>query len=388
MLVHVAIVSDQLLPTVIPCLMHRPERVLLVTSRSMAVKADRLRHALEREGFRVEIRGAAPDAGLDRIRAYARMLADELTTGQNGDEVVFNATGGTKLMTLGFVDGFRERATRIIYTDTAHGRIEVIADRRQADPQPMPMHDVLDVPRYLAVQGFRYAGDATRDAARLARSEARRDASRFLASRAAGLSGLIALLNALAHCALEKRSGALVQPEQHLNHEPRGEVSKALALFERAGLLTRKGPQTVRFADAEAAWFLGGGWLEEYAFAEAKHAGLHDVRLGVTGVWDGATAARNEFDVLACDRNRLLFIECKTLRFTGDENDNELAYKVDSLGKVTRGLLGETWLLTAQKPTQVLCDRATQAGFRLIGPRFLGSLSRWVRMWKDGRPQS
>jgi hypothetical protein len=35
MRVHVAIVSDQWLPTVIPCLMARPDRVVLVVSRAM-----------------------------------------------------------------------------------------------------------------------------------------------------------------------------------------------------------------------------------------------------------------------------------------------------------------------------------------------------------------
>jgi hypothetical protein len=137
--------------------------------------------------------------------------------------------------------------------------------------------------------------------------------------------------------------------------------------------------------DAESARFLGGGWLEEYAFVVAREAGLFDVRMGVSGGWDGAASARNEFDVLACHRNRLLFIECKTLRFKGDENDNELAYKVKSLGEDARGLLGDTWLLAAQEPTPVLRDRARQAKFQLIGPKFLGSLPRWVHLWKQGR---
>lgn len=384
MRLHVAIISDQSLPTVIPCLMDRPDVVVLVASRAMEGKARRLQALLHTEGLAAEIRDLAPDAGLVAIRASASALSRDLATAWPDAELVFNATGGTKLMTLGFVDVFRERAAQIIYTDTAHGRIEVIADRRQADPQPVPMRDVLDVPRYLAVQGFRYADDATRHALKLERIDARREAAQFLADRAPGLSGLIALVNALAHRALDETGKELIQPEQRLTREPRGEVPKALALFERARLMTRKGPVTVRFADVEAARFLGGGWLEEYAFAVAKDAGLYDVRLGVTGLWEGTTAARNEFDVLACDRNRLLFIECKTLRFTGDENDNDLAYKVKSLGEDVRGLFGNTWVLAAQEPTPVLKDRAQQAGFQIIGPRFLGSLPQWVRLWRDG----
>lgn len=263
MRLHVAIISDQSLPTVIPCLMDRPDVVVLVASRAMEDKARRLQGLLHKEGLAAEIRDLAPDAGLVAIRASASALSRDLATAWPDAELVFNATGGTKLMTLGFVDVFRKRAAQIIYTDTAHGRIEVIADRRQADPQPVPMRDVLDVPRYLAVQGFRYADDATRHALKLERIDARREAARFLADRAPGLSGLIALVNALAHRALDETGKELIQPEQRLTREPRGEVPKALALFERARLMTRKGPVTVRFADVEAARFLGGGWLEE-----------------------------------------------------------------------------------------------------------------------------
>ena len=46
--------------------------------------------------------------------------------------------------------------------------------------------------------------------------------------------------------------------------------------------------------------------------------------------------------------NQLLVIECKTLRFREGENDNEIAYRIDSLGKAARGLFGETWLLSAR----------------------------------------
>lgn len=385
MLIHVAIVSDQSLPTVIPCLLARPERVMLVASPAMASKARRLQAVLERQGLRPEIRDQAPDAGLDRIRMYATQLADELTAGPLGDEVVLNATGGTKLMTLGFVDVFRERAARIIYTDTAHGRIEVIHDRQAATPQPEPMRDVLDVPQYLAAQGFRYQRDAAQDPGWLARMEGRREVASYLAKHAVRLSGLIALVNGLVREAMDDKGRELVHPEQRLNKELQGDWRTAFDRFTRAGLVHWVGNHGVRFLDVESARFLGGGWLEEYAFAVAREAGLFDVRMGVSGVWDGAASARNEFDVLACHRNRLLFIECKTLRFKGHENDNELAYKVKSLGDDARGLLGDTWVLTAQEPTRVLRDRATQAEFQLIGPKFLRSLPGWVGLWKEGR---
>jgi hypothetical protein len=384
MLIHVAIVSDQLLPTVIPCLMHRPARVVLVASQPMAAKAARLKRLLEHGGCQVAIRNGAPDAGLDAIRRYAATLADELAVGSAGDEVVVNATGGNKLMTLGFVEVFRERAHRIIYTDTAHGRIEVLHDRRTAAPEPEPMRDVLDVPRYLAVQGFRYQRDATQEPGWLARVESRRDVAAYLATHAVQLSGLIALVNGIVRNALDEKGRELVRRDQPLKPGLRGDWRETVERCAHAGLLELVGSRSVRLRDLESARFLGGGWLEEYAFVVAREAGLFDVRMGVSGVWEGAESARNEFDVLACHRNRLLFIECKTLRFQNEENDNELAYKVKSLEEV-RGLLGDTWVLAAQEPTPVLRDRARQAKFQLIGPQHLGGLRGWLNVWKQGR---
>lgn len=382
MLIHITIVSDQLLPTVIPCLMHRPDLVVLVASQKMQAKADRLSQVLEAQGCAVDRRSKVPDSGLSEIRARAASLAEDLTARWPGAEMVFNATGGNKLMTLGFVEVFRERVDRIIYTDTAHGRIEVIHDRTRATPQPEPMRDVLDVPGYLAVQGFRYQRDAAQDPGWLARMETRRGVATYLAMHATRLSGLITLINGLVQAALDDKGRELTHPVQHLKDERHGDWRTAFAHFTRAGLIQWVGRRGVRFQDVESARFLGGGWLEEYAFAMAREAGIFDVRMAVSGVWDGTAAARNEFDVLACHRNRLLVIECKTMRFGVHGRDNNLAYKVKSLGDGARGLLGNTWVLAALEPTPVLRDRATQAGFQLIGPKCLGSLKGWLTWWK------
>lgn len=236
MLVHVAIVSDQLLPTVIPCLMHRPKRVVLIASRPMYGQAHRLRTFLESEGMQVAIRDQAPDAGLADIRTYATTLAEELAAGSPGDELVFNATGGNKLMTLGFVEAFRERADRIIYTDTAHGRIEVIFDRHTAAPQPEPMRDVLDVPRYLAVQGFCYQRDAAQDLGWLARMETRREVASYLAMHAPRLGWLITLINGLVQAALDDKDRELTHPVQHLKDKLHGDWRRTFDRFTRAGL--------------------------------------------------------------------------------------------------------------------------------------------------------
>lgn len=140
-----------------------------------------------------------------------------------GAEWVFNATGGNNLMTLGFVEVFREWVDRIIDTDTAHGRIEVIHDRHVAHLQPESMDDVLDVPRDLAVQGFYYSASVSDDASRMARIQARHDMAMALAHQAARSDGFIGFINGMAHRAMGEQSHELVQPVQRLNEALHGE---------------------------------------------------------------------------------------------------------------------------------------------------------------------
>jgi hypothetical protein len=295
-------------------------------------------------------------------------------------------------MLLAFVEVFRDLASRILYTDTAHRRIEYLASSAQhepaAIPAPTPMSNVLDVPAYLRAQGFQFQRALSDDAAWRERAAARKAACKFLGRRIAdpGLQQLIGTLNFLADKALERlpnsREERLAAPVQSFPRPPRGSWAEAMAQLANAGLISwEPGSEYFRFNDLASAQFARGGWLEDYAYHAVHDAGVHDARLGVEGTWDNQQAMTNEFDVLACHMNQMLHIECKTLRYRG-ENDNEIAYKLDSLGDDVRGLFGRTWLLSAREPTEVLIARAKRARIRLVPPAELQHLRDLVRAWR------
>lgn len=382
MKIHVAIVSDQTLANLIPALMERPDKVYLICSEGMAQRSadKRLAALLKREAIAVEVKHGAPDVGLKRIHEFAFDLVGEIKAAHPGAEIVLNATGGTKLMSMGFVDMFRGEASRIIYTDTAHRRIEILPDGKQRAVEPEPMKDVLDVPEYLAAQGFRFSKAVSDDPAWCEQAAGRKSASKYLGRNALAIQDFIGAINRSANTALGD-GDTLVEPVQSL-----GRVGKrwADALRELVGSGTlqwsEERPEAVAFVNDEAARFLRGGWLEEYAWHIVKDERVFDARMSVAGSWENMKKGSNEFDVLACNGNQLLFIECKTLRYR-DGNDNDIAYKVDSLGQDARGLFGQTWLLSAREPSQVLDERARQAGIRVIGPQSLPKLKDIVREW-------
>jgi hypothetical protein len=385
MKIHVAIVSDQTLANLIPAFMERPDLVYLVTSRQMAERGldQRLARLLTQDAIAVEIRPDAPEVGLAAIHEYAYALAEAIEEKHPGAEIVLNATGGTKLMAFGFIDAFRDIGARIIYTDTAHRRIECLPASKESLLQPVPMVDVLNVPRYLAAQGFRVSGAISDDPEWCKRAAARKPACKYLGQNAAAIQDFIGALNALADRALGGGE-TLLEPRQAFSRVPWGSWAAALHQLASASLLRwQEGTAEIEFLDDESARFLHGGWLEEFAWHVLKDNGAFDVRLGVTGAWESGRNSKNEFDVLATQGNQLLFIECKTLRHR-EESDTSLAYKVDSLGQDARGLFGATWLITAREPSPALHERAKQAHIRIFGPNDLPKLRDPVRRWLEG----
>lgn len=386
MKIHIGVVSDQLLQNLIPVLIEKPDKVYLLSSDEMVNrgKAKTLTDELKKFGIDCVLHSEMPDADMRAIQDFSLRVAANIREAHPDAEITLNATGGTKLMSMGLVDVWRGEADKIIYVDTSHRRIEILPDSKGHVAPSIPMGNELDVPAYLRAQGFKYVKAASDDPAWRERVMNRKEVCKFLGRHAGSLTWLIGDINRMVNSAVEQTSEQgeklekLAAPKQSLSATPRGDSFAALQKMVAAALLKwEEGSQQIEFIDMERTRFLCGGWLEEYAWHVMRDEKLFDVRMSVN-VADKQT--RNEFDVLACHQNQLLFVECKTLRFSG-LNDNEIAYKVDSLGQDARGLFGETWLLSARKPTGILVDRAKRARIRIVGPDELPRLRDIVREW-------
>jgi hypothetical protein len=57
---------------------------------------------------------------------------------------------------------------------------------------------------------------------------------------------------------------------------------------------------------------------------------------------------------------------CRYLKFVDGKNDNDLVYKLKSLGETATALFGDTWALFARSPPPVRSDRAKQASIRQL----------------------
>lgn len=384
MTTHLCIVSERLLANLIPALMQRPDRVLLVSSEEMDQRGftARLQALLESAGLGVAVEHGLPSGGVAEIGAYAERLRDGIGRHSTGP-VVLNLTGGNKLMTLVFSQVLGPVCTKMIYTDTANGCLEELPHPVGSSGATTPLKSVLDVPLYLQAQGFRVRSVRSRDSGWRELVQGRRSLTKHLGKHAPSLDEFFGAINGIAK---DARAGGnvLVEPRQSLRGVPRGIWADALRRMAASGLLSWDGGTEVTFTDLEGTRYLNGGWLEEYAWLVAQELRPDDVQLGVEGEWEGTERGRNELDVVVVHANRLLYIECKTLRMGSEaEKDSALLYRLDSVGEDVRGLFGEVVLLSAREPSPLIQDRAAHYRIQVVGPERLGRLQRDIRDWME-----
>lgn len=390
MRIYLVVLSEQLPPSIIPILGNPPDRAIALVSEAMERSGkDRIfRAILERYGIPAETVGGAPVSGYPDIQRYAQDFAGYLRRAYPGAEIVLNITGGTKLMTLALVEAFRDTAQQWEYTDTGRRTLEIVPNEGAQMYRSEPLRSVLDVPTHLAAQGFHVDSIQSDTPGWEQAALQRKPAADYLAESVVRLESFFGVLNATASKALSPDGKCLVAPVQYLDSHkkpPTGLWQRALEHLVAVGVLhwSAQDPYVLEFPDTESARFLNGGWLEEYVWHVLRDLGLFDVRLGVEGRWEGQGESLNEFDVLATQDNTMLYLECKT-GIHDAEKDSRLSYKTGSLGPNVRGSFGQTWVVSARRPTENLMQRAQQFRFRVIVPEEIPQLGALVRSWAAG----
>lgn len=140
----------------------------------------------------------------------------------------------------------------------------------------------------------------------------------------------------------------------------------------------------MRFHSVEAARYLGGHWLEEYAWLVAEAAGLHDVRCSATVRWEsqsGPGTPINELDLLAVHDNRLLIVECKTGQQAAGEQ--AVATRLESLGRNAGGLFGSSLLVSARDIPTTMKKRCQSLGIRILEQDAVAKLADFIGKWRD-----
>lgn len=398
--VHVCILSDQCLANLIPILMEKPATVYLIATPEMIKKdhGKRMKRLLRKTGAEPRIRDKTPSTGLEKIRVFANKTIEQIQRDETDKRIVLNATGGPKLLSMGFVEAFREHLEgnrfEVIYTDTEHQLIESLVPASSEarptqsvlDSEVRPMQSVLDIETYLAAQGMKLDSAQSEDKAWHETAENRLKLTGYLAEHSEKLKDFFSVLNGLVHGFSKGDQGALPQDGNQLltlKIKPQGIWHEAMIKIADQQLVKWDGDKKVIFASAEAKRYLSGRWLEEWAWHVAREEKLDHVHCSVKvrrDLQSGPGTPDNEFDVLAVHNNRLLLVECKT----GCLNQGqEITNRLESLGRNVGGLFGSTLLLSVKPLSSSMEKRCRNQSITVACQSNISKLGELIRHWRD-----
>lgn len=366
---HVTLVTGRLEATMIPILQLQPEQVCLVASRSMHASGERLEKLLNEQlpHTTVELRHGLHNSDPEAIGHFALELAEDLDARREAVPelaITYDMTGGSKLMGLLFQEAMRLCDAEFLYTDSNAGWLYQLGSSLKPDSfRQLPIAPVLSTDLYLQLNGKLRRRTLSSDAQWCERTEQRKALTKYLGRNAEALSSLFGTLNYLIHVgggqpvihAGSRQDGNSLNQqgwEQGLNYPPAKPWREALAKMAEAGVIEWNPCEasTLRFTQLSGAEYLGGGWLEEYAWHCARDAGLTDVYCGaeVTDELSPKDDIRNEFDLVGVHGNRMLLVECKTGQMQARGADQQILHKLHSLSEQSSGLFGTQVLLSAQ----------------------------------------
>jgi hypothetical protein len=377
--IHICLISKQLLPNYIPLLMLKPDHVCIVSTALMQNNGmtKRFIKMLKAKEISYETYTDMPSVNMPAIYDYALEVSSNLQENHPNATIILNITGGTKLMSQGFAEVMSDDA-RFIYTDTQHNKLEYIPAKQAPDT----LAGVLTIPDYLMANGAYYHHALSEDAEWLATANNRKAVTKYIGQQAEALDSLLGVINYLANSALSEDGKTLEHPEQYLRESPRGIWKTTLQRYHDAALIHWNGNKTITFTSAENTRYLGGIWLEEYVYHIAADEKPDDVQSSVKISWEKSSSTHNELDVLLVHNNRMLVIECKTMRFgLQQQKDTDVLYKIDSLGDDLGGLYGKIWLVSAREPTKNMLDRAKDRHIDIISPLALKNLRQTIQQW-------
>ncbi len=371
---HLCIATGQNLANVIPAIQFAAREVVILETEAMRTSAEKLKAALKARGITVK-RLPYNDSSPETIVTSAQQVALELGV----SPLVFNATGGHKLMTLALTEELYALAgdnLHLLYCETRYDRIDWL--RPTAETQPM--EGVLKLEDILLVQGYRIQTRGERDVRWCVDADQRGTLTRTMGDGADKLAKFFGALNWLADRALNEPDGPF-RPRQEFDFAPGGRNADLLRDAEKLGLLHWDGDTEIVFAHPEAARYFRGGWLEEYVWLKLRglRPGDFAVNLRIETVGEKTD---NEFDAAIVHRNRLLLAECKAKRFGRDHaKDSDHVYKLAQLARQTGGIMGKGLLLSARPVSEELRGRARDNQVDVLAADEIKDLVAYLKRW-------
>lgn len=378
--VHVCLVSDQPTPNYVPVLAQefRPQEVILVVTPRMREKANALEKVM-RERCGVKVQQLHIENEYDTADIGNRLL--ELLVNVDKEQVALNATGGTKLMSIGAYKTFSDLGYASFYLTERTGEIQIL-DTTETFSLSKPKIRVED---YLAIHGYAVLDGKAKRQIHTQWLPVAQD----LVQARNSLGGVLGALNYEITKAKEINPNTEIIELKRMDNPNMDYLIQILEKYELASFKDN----TIRFESVEARDYLAGGWFEEYVLDCVKKVpNVQDYAIGVQiDSADLQKKNRNELDVAVMYDNTLHILECKTINFQSDTlsnaQRNEPLYKLESLKKLG-GLRTKKALISYRALTgkaKHMKDRAEGSEIHILEAKDLGGLTTELSNWFSGK---
>ena len=415
--VTLMLVSQEVMPNYLGFVHEPTAEVLLVVTPKMAARADALDALLAAAPHppqRIARASFADDADFATQCLQAQDLLAQLRQA-DPQPIILNLTGGTKPMSVAFLEAARAlqregAAVHTAYVDTQNARLDSFDS---PSSPPRPMLGAVDVRAAVLASGKADAGCGS--ASKLMRNYMQRGP---LHAQLLALPGdLIGKLNILAVLASGDKlsqthwldtaqpglDGVQILHRGSADHGDFDRLARTLlgplgALLTAHGVM-REAPRVERDGAVRLAWrtpgeidYLKGGWLEAHVAALIAVAAPDDWAADVQIGQDGDTGRNNEIDAIVTCGNRTLLIEVKTANLdrktSADDGSKsnkaqDALFKLDSIGHDLARYFSANWLVSARALSNAGRQRADDKRIRLFAPAHNGTASAALREFED-----
>lgn len=373
---QLCIATGQNLANLIPALQLKASKVIVLETQQMLQQARHLQRALESHGIKV-VREAFDDSTPSAVE----QSAEKISFKYGEKPLVFNATGGHKLMTLALAKHLTVAdELHVLYTETRHLRLDWLAPAAELQP----MQNTLSINDFLMAQGYSRKTSSERNEAWQERALQRAELTRLLGDDSDKYANFFGVLNGLAAAAsaVFEKNKDTAPYEQQFQFTPGGRNADLLNKAQQLGLLVWDQDEKIQFKSLHAASYLGGGWMEEYVWLKLRGIKPYDSAANLVVIETGSQAPENELDAVVVHNNRMMIIECKTRSYGKDASkDADNIYKLAQLSRKIGGELGASLLVSARKLDPATEERAKRYGVSVLAGADVKRVSEFVRDW-------
>ncbi|WP_435932177.1 Card1-like endonuclease domain-containing protein [Moraxella bovoculi] len=346
---QLCIATGQPLANLIALLHFKPQKVIVVATKSMKQNAKNFKKILNDLGIEsIYMVDGCPDTDLAKISEF---LKEKVLPELPDESCIFNLTGGTKLHSFSMYEVFKARHQddKFIYVDTNNRLIEHYPTTNQASFNEL-LPSVLNAQMTLKGMGKKFiTAESGEDdwVDEVLKSE---ELTYFIANNITddNVKQLIGDLNGIIGKLYNGGKSFTLNPKQgELHKSPKGLARELLEKAHDLGLITwhaGNGDKKVSFDCYAQARYLSGIWLEEYVWLVASKIDFEEVYSGLRF----GNQADNEIDLFIQHQNMALAIECKSATSTRNSDvSQDMFHKLTGVANRASGSLCQKLFVSA-----------------------------------------